>query len=29
MQEHEDVGWRVLPPGGRWEGVVEYSWEAE
>jgi aldose 1-epimerase len=27
LQEHEDVGWRVLPPGGRWEGVVEYVWE--
>lgn len=28
LQEREDVGWRVLPPGGRWEGVVEYVWEA-
>ncbi|HEY1377863.1 MAG TPA: aldose 1-epimerase [Gemmataceae bacterium] len=27
LQEREDVGWRVLPPGGRWEGVVEYVWE--
>jgi aldose 1-epimerase len=27
LQEKEDVGWRVLPPGGKWEGVVEYSWE--
>jgi aldose 1-epimerase len=28
LQEREDVGWRVLPPGGRWEGVVEYGWES-
>jgi aldose 1-epimerase len=28
LQERQDVGWRVLPPGGRWEGVVEYTWEA-
>jgi aldose 1-epimerase len=27
LQEHEDVGWRVLPPGGRWEGVVEFRRE--
>jgi aldose 1-epimerase len=27
LQEREDVGWQVLPPGGRWEGVVEYLWE--
>jgi aldose 1-epimerase len=26
LQEKEDVGWRVLPPGGKWEGVVEYVW---
>jgi aldose 1-epimerase len=24
LKEREDVGWRVLPPGGRWEGMVEY-----
>jgi aldose 1-epimerase len=29
LQEREDVGWRVLPPGGRWDGVVEYLWEPE
>jgi aldose 1-epimerase len=28
LQEREDVGWRVLPPGAKWEGVVEYAWEA-
>jgi aldose 1-epimerase len=22
-----DSGWRVLPPGGEWEGTVEYRWE--
>lgn len=22
-----DSGWRVLPPGGQWEGAVEYRWE--
>jgi aldose 1-epimerase len=26
LQEREDVGWRVLPRGGKWEGVVEYRW---
>jgi aldose 1-epimerase len=25
LQEREDVGWQVLPPGGRWEGVVEFQ----
>jgi aldose 1-epimerase len=27
LQEREDVGWRVLAPGEKWEGVVEYRWE--
>ncbi len=27
LQEREDVGWKVLPPGGKWEGMVEYVWE--
>lgn len=27
LQEREDVGWQVLPPAGRWEGMVEYVWE--
>ena len=27
LQEKEDVGWKVLPPGGKWEGVVEFVWE--
>jgi aldose 1-epimerase len=22
-----DSGWKVLPPGGRWEAVVEYRWD--
>ncbi len=22
-----DSGWRVIPPGGEWEGAVEYRWE--
>ncbi len=26
LQEREDVGWQVLPPGGRWEGIVVYAW---
>jgi aldose 1-epimerase len=26
LQQREDVGWQVLPPGGRWEGVVEYAY---
>jgi aldose 1-epimerase len=26
FQEQEDVGWRVLPVGGRWEGAVEFDW---
>jgi aldose 1-epimerase len=29
LQDKEDVGWQVLPPGGRWEGVVEYVWETK
>jgi aldose 1-epimerase len=24
-----DSGWRVLDPGGEWEGVVEYRWEVK
>jgi aldose 1-epimerase len=28
LQQRDDVGWRVLPPGERWEGVVEYRWES-
>jgi aldose 1-epimerase len=24
-----DVGWQVLPPGGTWDGVVEYQWNDE
>jgi aldose 1-epimerase len=27
LQEHEDVGWRVLARGGQWRGEVEYCWE--
>jgi aldose 1-epimerase len=27
LQEREDVGWRVLAPGEKWHGVVEYRWE--
>jgi aldose 1-epimerase len=27
LQEREDVGWRELPTGGKWDGVVEYGWE--
>jgi aldose 1-epimerase len=26
LQKNEDVGWQVLPPGGRWEGVLEFTW---
>jgi aldose 1-epimerase len=22
-----DAGWKVLPPGGKWSGVVEFRWE--
>ena len=29
VQIVEDVGWRVLPPGSRWQGVVEYEWNDE
>jgi aldose 1-epimerase len=24
-----DSGWRVLEPGGEWQGTVEYRWEAK
>jgi aldose 1-epimerase len=27
LQEREDVGWKVLQPGEKWQGVVEYRWE--
>jgi aldose 1-epimerase len=26
LQAKEDVGWRVLAPGEKWEGAVEYRW---